>query len=198
MKISNINIKMHVFLLCGYKRSGKDTFAKYVESKYDYKHLKISHKLKNVLKVLFNFSEEQLEGSLKDTIDSRWQITPREAMIFVGTDMFQYKITDLLPKIDRNFWIENVVDEIVRIKDVDSNVVISDLRFDHELSRLLQLFKSEKISYTIVKIINPNLQLYYDKTTFQSETEHLNFPFDVILTNDKIEKFYDEIDTIVT
>lgn len=191
---------MHVILLCGYKRSGKDTFAKYVESKYDYKHLKISQNLKDVLKVIFGFTDEQLEGKLKDTIDDKWKITPREAMIFVGTDMFQYKITELLPQIDRNFWIEKIVNDITQITDSNQNIVISDLRFNHELNRLLQLFEADKnmnITYSIVKIINPNLKLYYDKTTFQSETEHLSFPFNTILTNDNIDVFYKEIDKML-
>lgn len=191
---------MHVILLCGYKRSGKDTFAKYVESKYNYKHLKISQNLKEVLRVLFGFSEEQLEGNLKDTIDERWNITPREAMIFVGTDMFQYKITELLPNIDRNFWIENVVNKLEKMKNDNQNIVISDLRFHHELNRLLQTFAAEekiKITYSIVKIVNPNLKLYYDKTTFQSETEHLSFPFNTILTNDHIDEFYNKIDNLL-
>lgn len=191
---------MHVLLLCGYRRSGKDTFAKYVEAKYGYKHLKISHNLKEVLRVLFEFSEEQLEGTLKDTIDERWNITPREAMIFVGTDMFQYKITELLPNIDRNFWIENVVNNIEKLKENNQNIVISDLRFNHELNRLLQSFNTEnesRVTYSIVKIINPNLKLYYDKTTFQSETEHLSFPFNTILTNDSLDNYYKQIDELL-
>lgn len=188
---------MHVILLCGYKRCGKDTFAKYVESKYGFTHLKISKNLKEVLKVLFHFSDEQLEGDLKDVIDERWKITPREAMIFVGTDMFQYKITELLPQINRNFWIENVVSEIQKMREENkqTKIVISDLRFNHELVRLLNLFEfDESVEYSIVKIVNPNLKLYYNKTTYLSETEHLSFPFDAILENNKLDRYYESID----
>ncbi len=191
---------MHIILLCGYKRCGKDTFAKHVETKYGYAHLKISQNLKEVLKVLFHFSDEQLEGDSKDVIDERWKITPREAMIFVGTDMFQYKITELLPQINRNFWIENVVSEIQKIRKENTctKIVVSDLRFNHELIRLLNLFEYDKsVKYSIVKIVNPNIKLYYDKTTYQSETEHLSFPFDRIIENNRLEQFYENIDRFI-
>jgi ribonuclease BN (tRNA processing enzyme) len=186
---------MHIILLCGYKRCGKDTFAKHVEAKHGYTHLKISKNLKEVLKVLFHFSDEQLEGDSKDVVDERWDITPREAMIFVGTDMFQYKIMELLPNVNRNFWIENVVSEIQKIRKEHTKIVISDLRFNHELERLASLSEQdENIKLSIVKIVNPNIQLYYDKVTYQSETEHLSFSFDKIIENNRLEQFHENID----
>ena len=43
-----------IIAVCGYKRSGKDTIAKYLNKKYNYKHLKITYKLKECLKLLFD------------------------------------------------------------------------------------------------------------------------------------------------
>jgi hypothetical protein len=184
---------MHLILLCGYKQCGKDTFAKYLEDKYAYKHMKISTQLKDTLKILFKFSELQLEGSLKDTIDERWNVTPRDAMIFVGTNMFQYKLKELIPNINRNFWVSNLINEIKEMPS-DQNIVISDLRFLHELNYIKTI---PNVKITIFKIINPNNKLFYDKVSYESETEHLKFNFDMIVNNDtNIEELHIKVDEL--
>ncbi len=43
-----------IIAICGYKRSGKDTIAQYLVKKYNYKHHKITHKLKECIKLLFD------------------------------------------------------------------------------------------------------------------------------------------------
>lgn len=185
-------------MLCGYKRCGKDTFANYLNSKYNYTHLKISHLLKKCCKDLFKFTDEQIESDAKDEIDPRWCITPRKAMIFVGTNMFQYQIQNLLPNIQKNFWIKSTIQTIVDLyeKDTKTNIVISDLRFIHELNCMQELLSENRnIKISIVKVIRPSLQIVYDKDSYDSETQHLSFPFDKIITND--DKFYDNIDSFM-
>ena len=132
---------MHIILLCGFKRCGKDTFANYISQTYNYTHLKISQKLKDSLQILFDFNDDQIEGNKKDVLDKQWNITPRQAMQFVGTDMFQHQIQKLIPNINRDFWIKNISNEIERKYNTtpSENIVISDLRFIHEINYLSNL-----------------------------------------------------------
>lgn len=190
---------MRVIMLCGYKRCGKDTFANHLVNKYGYTHLKISKTLKDTLKTLFQFSDEQLETDLKDKIDPRWNITPRKAMVFVGTDMFQFKIQGLLPNIGKNFWIRSTKETIIDLYNKNKNIdiVISDLRFQHELDCINDIrFDLRDINIDIVKIIRPNLDILYDKDLYDSESQHLSFRFDKIIIND--DDYFDNIDNFMT
>lgn len=190
---------MRIIMLCGYKRCGKDTFANYLVNKHKFTHIKISKPLKDILKTLFQFTDDQLETDLKDIVDPRWNITPRKAMIFVGTDMFQYKVQELLPNIGKTFWIKSTKERIVDLynQDRDCNVVISDLRFTHELDALSDLlYTHTNIRIDVVKIIRPDLPILYDKDLYDSETQHLSFKYSKIITNDN--KYFESIDNYIT
>tara|TARA_Y100000389_G_C17340208_1_gene452887 strand:- start:31 stop:606 length:576 start_codon:yes stop_codon:yes gene_type:complete len=176
-----------IILLCGYKRSGKDTFATYIEEKYGFKHHKFANGLKHGLKYLFGFNHAQLEGDKKEEIDVRWGISPRDAMIFVGTYMFQHEIQKLIPNIKRNFWVKQLMDEI----DINDNIVISDLRFIHEYEYMKT---NICVPIYVVKIINPKL-LIYQKDMDETETEHLQLKFDKIIMND--ENYFTNIDKLM-
>ena len=102
-----------IIALCGYKGSGKDTAAEYLVTKYKYNHYKISEKLKEVIKLLFNLDDNDLEKN-KDEINDKWGIEPRKIMQFIGTDMFQYKLQELFPNIEKTFWIKSLfTDELI-------------------------------------------------------------------------------------
>ena len=55
--------KPDIILLCGKKRSGKDTIAEYLVENYNFKHYKITQKLKDCVKVLFNIDDYQSKNS---------------------------------------------------------------------------------------------------------------------------------------
>jgi hypothetical protein len=124
-----------IIAICGAKRSGKDCIAKIISSQYDYEHIKIARKLKDVCHILFGFTEEQMETDLKDQMDPRWDVTPRTCMQFLGTEVMQFKIQEILPTVQRNFWIKSLIANL----DPEKNYVISDLRFIHEYNELKHL-----------------------------------------------------------
>jgi dephospho-CoA kinase len=144
--LSHIN-KMKVIALCGYKQSGKDTIARHLETKNGFVHAKISHALKDMCVHLFGLSEEQIEGDKKEDVDQRWGVTPRRLMQFVGTEMMQYKIQELLPNVKRDFWIAKMCKDMPR----NHNIVISDMRFLHECEYLRREFGEDLIVIKINK-----------------------------------------------
>jgi dephospho-CoA kinase len=180
-----------IIALCGYKGSGKDTVAEYLVQKYKYNHYKISEKLKEVIKLLFNLNDDDLERN-KDEINDKWGIEPRKIMQFIGTDMFQYKLQELFPTIEKSFWIKSLfTDELInKIENENHRIVISDLRFLHEYNLISNIY----VSYSILKVQNNNLEKN-DKHI--SENEFNNIPINaVILNNSTKELLYNNIDNI--
>lgn len=72
--------------LLGRAGSGKSTAAKYLVERYGAKTFSLARPLKDLCKLLFDFTDEQVFGSQaqKETIDSRYGISPRTAMIRLG------------------------------------------------------------------------------------------------------------------
>jgi hypothetical protein len=186
-----------IILLCGYKGSGKDTCAEYIHTKYEYKHFKISKYLKEMLRYAFKFDDEQLNGNSKDTIDPLWQITPRDAMKFIGTTVFQFSIQKLIPNIERDFWVSLMKKDICDCRALsDEPIVISDLRFIHELDYIRRAFPDEHIR--VVKILRSSISLQTLVTDI-TEEEHTKMIFNNIIPNNgTVEYLHECLDKLMT
>ena len=122
-----------IIALCGVKRSGKDTAASFIASAFGYQHVKFAGRLKDCCRLLFNLSDEQLEGRLKEVEDPRWQQTPRRIMQFFGTELMQIELQRLIPGIGTSFWVKQLLEA-----HRDQCIVISDMRFVHEAREVMQ------------------------------------------------------------
>ena len=188
----NMNNLPSIIALCGYKGSGKDTVANYLVDKYNYKHYKISDKLKEIIKILFDLSDNDLEQK-KEEVNDKWNTTPRRLMQFIGTDMFQYKLQELLPNINRDFWIKSLFTEDLmnKINNENYKIVISDLRFLHEYEIISNLY----VSYSILKVKNNRIE---QNDTHISENEFNQININGIIQNDSnLETLYNNIDNII-
>ena len=180
----------NIIALCGYKRCGKDFASEHIVENHDYLHYKLANKLKNIVKELFDFDDEQIEGDKKETVDSLWGISPRQAMQYIGTDVFQHHMNDLIPGIDRTFWVRTLVNEIKKNKP--KNVVISDMRFMHEYEYIKKHLDTHNL--TVVKIINNNRIQDDDHI---SENSFNQIPYDYVVNNAYDSHFVTNIDAIV-
>jgi hypothetical protein len=109
---------MIIIGLIGDNRVGKDTIAEFIKE-YDpsFKTLAFADPVKDLARTLFNFNQDQLYGNQKEIIDPRWNITPREVMTKLGTELMQFGIYDYLPGLEsvvpkRCFWACKTVDII--------------------------------------------------------------------------------------
>jgi hypothetical protein len=176
-----------IIAVCGHKRCGKDTLAAYISQKYGYEHVKVSNKLKHVMGILFGFTDEQLEGSMKECIDDRWGVSPRQAMQFFGTEVMQFEIQKLLPNVNRNFWIKSLIDEKLH---QPKNYVISDIRFLHEYNEL------KKYDLSVIKINRPSA---FTKDMHVSETEFNEIPHDLMIQNEgSMDEMFTMFDSYIT
>ena len=160
-----------IIAICGYKRSGKDTVANIISQLYGHKHMKIASKLKDVVQTLFGFTYSQIEEDSKDDVDHRWGISPRQAMQFIGTEMFQFKVQELLPDIGRRFWIKGMTATIPE----NTSIVISDLRFVHEYEEL------KKLGVYVIRVNRDTENMTTDK--HPSECDFLNIPINLEINN---------------
>jgi len=171
--------------LTGIKRSGKDTVGDYFTHKYGYTKIAFADPLKDTLKILFHFSDDQLYGDLKETIDERWGITPRHAMQYFGTEIVRNRMGEMIPGIGENFWIKNAE---MRIEQCGT-VVVTDVRFPNE-SDLIRKRKG-----ILIRIIRPCLNNMDGHT---SETMINDIVVDYEIVNDgTIEDLYRKVDEIM-
>lgn len=178
-----------VIAFIGKKRCGKDTCAEHLARAYKFHHVKLASPLKEALHHLFGFTRWQLEHE-KDVRDTFWDVTPRQALQVVGTEMFQYDIQKYFPHIGRTIFVDNLLRNISAC-DQDK-FVISDMRFVHEYDRLKQKFGN---SLFVIKIIRENKNKQNDEHA--SETEFENIPADdVIYNNTSVDELHDQLDNI--
>jgi hypothetical protein len=165
-----------IIAICGAKRSGKDVLASHIVNKYGYTRLSFAEPLKHIVKLLFDFNDQQvglIEGSNdeKDTLDERWGISPRKALQFVGTEILQNKIQELLPNVKRDYFANILLSKI----EYNKTYVISDLRFIHEYDKIKHL------DIQIIKVIRPSI---ITDEQHLSENEYMYIPVDKEIVND--------------
>ena len=182
-----------IVLLCGYSGTGKDSCAEYL-NKHGFEHWKISKVLKDMLRVGFGFTDAQLESHEKDVVCPRLGVTPRQVMQFVGTELFQYELQNLIPYINRDFWLTRLAENI-REHRTQECIVISDLRFVHELDFFKRTFPNERI--VVVKLIRSSIVLQNNKT-HPSEDEHNKLTYNYIVTNNgSLTDLYVKLDRLM-
>ena len=186
---------MLLVALCGLKRSGKDVAARYLCDYHGFAHRKISQQLKEITRIAFDLSNDELENELKDVVSPKWGVSPRVLMDFLGTHVFQYELHSKLPDTftvpNRCFWIDNVLlnDETIANQ---TRVVLSDLLFKHELERIKQSLPNTNLV---------TIRIYRDGTstdTLASEMEQGDLPVDyVVYNNGTLSDLYARLNAIM-
>ena len=105
-----------IIALTGKKRSGKDTAAQVLIKHHNFIKISFAEPLKQISKILFNFTDNQLEGDEKETIDKRINYSPREIMQLMGTEIFRNQLKHIFPKLPMYERKENIWTSIVRDK----------------------------------------------------------------------------------
>lgn len=190
----------NIIAICGAKRSGKDVLSKYLTNKYKYKKIYFAEPLKKAVKELFNFNDVQVgidednaNGDEKDKIDDRWGISPRKALQYFGTEIMQYKINDIIPNINRDFFANILVSKLIE----KEKYVISDLRFLHEYEKI------KGLNIIIIKIKRPYIYNdnsndnvnYSDKHISENEFEKIPNTIE-LLNNGTIENFIENFELL--
>jgi hypothetical protein len=173
---------MFLLGIIGQIGSGKDTAANYIIHNYNFVKLSFGSILKDVVSCIYNWDRNMLEGVTeesriwRETIDSFWNITPRQALISIGTDLFRNHY-------DENIWIKSLENKISKL---DKNIIINDCRFINEVKFIKQrggiIIKINRDGYNKVEA-EINL---IDKSLI-----------DYDIQNDNLENLYNQLDNII-
>lgn len=113
--------------LIGFKQSGKSTAANHLVAKHGYYNELFASSLKNdLMHGLFGMNHAQVEGHLKEVVDEKYGMSPRQIMQLVATDWFRSQWP--------NFWVDkawrSLEDKFGKVFNVP--IVFSDVRFKNE------------------------------------------------------------------
>lgn len=185
---------MKLIGVLGRKRSGKDTISDYMCKTYNFQKMSLAQPLKDCCKILFNFSDEQLYGDMKETIDPMWHTSPRKALQYLGTSVFRNDINKLLPGINDNFWINSVIAKYLKLCQSADNsdnvkVIISDVRFQNEIDEI------HKKNGIIIKISRPSLENIDDHES-EKNIDIMDGDYNII-NDGSLEELYTKVDSIV-
>lgn len=178
--------------LCGKKHVGKDTGADYLVEKHNFIKLSFAEPLKKICKIIFDFSDEQLNTDLKEVEDNFWKVTPRKTLQFIGTDLFRNQLKEILPNVENNIWVKAMERKIINIRKENpyQNIVISDVRFPNELQFIQN---NGGICLKIIRTFDDSNQDLHISETLSSNMICNNF----IVNNGSKEEFYKNIYNII-
>lgn len=176
--------------LIGRKRVGKDTIADYLVKNYKFVKYGFGEPLKEVCKTMFDLSPAQLETDLKDEIDERWNIRPRDMFQILGTDFAREMIHQKLPQLkveEGQFWVHKF--GMWYQERSNSRIVISDIRFVNEYEYL------KKLGAVFIKI-NRNVD-NIDTHRSEQEIDLIREIDYTINNNSNLEELYYKINNII-
>ena len=109
--------------IAGKKGSGKTTLANIIKQGTDCNQLSFADPIKEMLKLGFDLSHEQLYGYLKEVVDERYGVTPRHMYQTLATDWGRNMI-------NKEVWVNKSRHYIDCYHQLD--FVIDDVRFENE------------------------------------------------------------------
>ena len=174
-----------VVALCGSHGAGKDAIAAVLVREGGFVDLKFARPMKDAVRDLFSLTPDHVDGALKDTVHPTWGITPRAMMQWFGTDVMQHSLGQLVPSIGRHFWSDRLVCA-VRNEVGGNAVVISDMRFAHELDALRAEFGDRLVAIRVVRPDGTTATSYgtVSDARHESELASSSLPVDLVITND--------------
>jgi hypothetical protein len=128
--------------------------------------------LKAACAAIFGFTDEQLNGALKEVPDAKWGVSPRQVMQRFGTDLMRKYSNLMVPvKNPEDFWITVMAKRIASLPE-GTHIVISDVRFANEAAFVRQL------GGVIIKIDRPDTA-----ASDPHASEALDFSADSVIVN---------------
>lgn len=156
--------------------SGKDTAVNDLKSLHDESmidHFSFASPLKNGVKEMWGFTEEQVNTSLKDEIDEKWNVTPREILQWLGTDVVRAR--------NEHHWTQLMKNKIL-LSDKEI-ILISDVRFENEAALIKEL------GGLVCRVVRPSEEASAVATPAHV-SEQGTFPVDYIIQNNGTLQMY--------
>jgi len=195
---------MFLISLTGLANSGKSTISNYLINNYNFIELSFAEPLKQIVKILFNFNNEEekylYDNNYKQIIIPRIGYSGRELLQKIGTELFRNKFNDVLPfknepeicqetrNVSKNIWINILNNKIQNILNNNTydGIIVSDCRFDDEYEFL------KSYNFTTYKIIKPDI------VKINNHISENGCKYDIIINNDgSLIDLYNKINELV-
>lgn len=172
-----------IIALSGKRGTGKTASARWLERTYGFKRLSFADQLKNQAKAIFPFTDQHVNGSLKEEPFFRSGESPRDFMIKYG---------QFVRYFDNNYWLDSTIKEVGKYP----NVVIDDVRYTNEANKLKSM-GAKVVRINRYKKYNP----YKEELNDASETELDNFAnFDAFINeieNLTLTSLHNKLDSLM-
>lgn len=109
-----------IVAVCGPARVGKDTFAKELARLTGYSIHRFAETIKDVAKLIFGWTDLEIETKLKEVVDPQWGFSPRRFMLLFGTEFMRNTF-------DKDIWIK-----VFEKRFGTQGLIIPDCRFPNE------------------------------------------------------------------
>lgn len=185
-----------IILISGCKRCGKDTVAnRLMERIPNSAKFCFADPLREICSIAFGFSPTHYGDDLKEVKVEEWNMSPRDALIKVGTELFR-------KQVDPDIWVKSTIN---RIKQSSAQYIfITDARFHNELQMVKDAFPNHKTFL----IIRPDV-IPQNGIVGAHETEHFgilqsietSYVFDGVFINhnlDHVENCVQQMYEIIT
>lgn len=156
--------------------SGKSTLANELV-KAGFKEYSFANPLKRIAEIL-GFDPKNLYGTQEEKLEIHpfWNVSAREFLQKVGTELFRENLPKLLPTMNLKYsiWIQLF---LLEYQKNPGNYVISDVRFLDEASAI------SKLNGKIIKTFRKN----QSQSNHKSEQEIDLIKYDILVNNDELE-----------
>jgi hypothetical protein len=169
-----------MILITGKKHSGKSTLSKYISTNYPNTiTYSLADKLKQItfeLLRLFNINISSIDDLYNENKEKY-----RKYLQTIGTEIFQ-------SNFGKDFWCEQVLNQIQELPN-HYNIIIDDIRFQHEID----FFKKHFDNCKVIQIINERI---VSNDIHPSETQNLHNIDYIIKNNSTKEDLYKSFDNL--
>lgn len=176
----------------GRKYNGKDTVGNYLVEHFGYKRLAFADALKDACRCIFGFTDEQLYGSLKETQDVFWKVSPRIVLQYIGTNLLRDQLSTIMPDLGNDIWVNVIKKKILDEWTINPNqkFVVTDARFPNEVAMIKEL------GGTMFRIRRESINAVSDSHSSEMGIEKLDVDHEII--NDKeLDDLYQKIKVIL-
>lgn len=168
---------------------GKDTAAAYLEQKFPgkVKQVAFADKLKRITMDLFGLTHDQCYGpkEIKETVDPRYGLSPREIMQKVGE-----KMREIHPSI----WVDTVFNSTIPrgVEEGFDCFVISDVRYPNEGDRV------HENGGVVVRVdrVAGGTSVGSNHSSETSMDDYTEFDF-IIENNSSLEDYHQQLDKLM-
>ncbi len=182
-------------VIVGRKLVGKSTAAKYLRERYGMSELTLSESLKQMLVLVYDIDPKYLyDQDYKEEVIPELEVTGRELMQKVGTELFRIGLPAQLPNIKLvggGTWTHSLYRKKIRHLGKVENAIISDCRFQDEVD----MFRDLGFKIARIKRDRNTESTSFDSHSSEQDQDEIKCDIEVN-NNGTLEDLYKQLDDL--